>query len=222
MSDSTPFSAEPLRMSRRELLQWFTAASASLALGQWTVSADAAESQAKGYGTDPDLSKIYKPGDFWPLTFDDAQRKTVASLADVILPADHLGPAASALGVPAFLDEWISAPYPQQKGDRPVILDGLQWIEAESQRRFGMDFSAVTDAERHQVCSDIAQPPAAKPEWKSAARFFARFRALCSAAYFATPEGWKAIGYVGNVPTVTFDGPPPEVLARLGVEQTVR
>ena len=222
MFDSTPSLSEPPRMSRRDLLQWFTAASAALALGQWTASADAAESSAKGYGTDPDLSKIYKPGDFWPLTLDEAQRKTVASLADVILPADHLGPAASAVGVPAFLDEWISAPYPHQKADRPVILDGLRWIDEESRRMFGKEFHAVSDAERHQICSDIAHAPAAKPELKAAVRFFSRFRALCSAAYFATPEGWKAIGYVGNVPTVTFDGPPPEVLARLGVEQTVQ
>jgi hypothetical protein len=222
MSDSLSFSTEPPRISRRDLLQWFTAVSASLALGQWPGAADAADAPAKGYGTDPDLSKIYKPGDFWPLTLDGAQRKTVTSLADVILPADHLGPAASALGVPAFVDEWISAPYPQQQTDRATILEGLRWIEEESKRRFAKDFSAVSDAERHQICSDIAHAPAVKPEWKNAARFFSRFRALCSAAYFSTPEGWKVIGYVGNVPTVTFDGPPPEVLARLGVEQTVR
>jgi hypothetical protein len=40
-------------------------------------------------------------------------------------------------------------------------------------------------------------------------------------AYYAKPEGGKAIGYVGNVPTPTFDGPPKEVLDILGVEETV-
>ena len=52
--------------------------------------------------------------------------------------------------------------------------------------------------------------------------FFARFRGLAAGAYFATPPGWKAIGYVGNIPLASFAGPPPEVLARLGVEQTVK
>jgi hypothetical protein len=40
-------------------------------------------------------------------------------------------------------------------------------------------------------------------------------------AYYATPAGWKAIGYVGNTPLTSFDGPPAEVLEKLGVTQTV-
>ena len=62
---------------------------------------------------------------------------------------------------------------------------------------------------------------AAKPEFRKAAEFFNRFRSLCAAAYYATPPGWEAIGYVGNVALAKFDGPPPEVLERLGVTQTV-
>jgi len=53
-----------------------------------------------------------------------------------------------------------------------------------------------------------------------AAHFFSRFRA--APAYYATPQGWKAIGYVGNVQLPPFDGRPPEVLAKLGVTQTVQ
>ena len=40
-------------------------------------------------------------------------------------------------------------------------------------------------------------------------------------AYYGTPAGWKAIGYVGNTPLASFDGPPQEVLDRVGVQQTV-
>ena len=54
------------------------------------------------------------------------------------------------------------------------------------------------------------------------ASFFSRFRSLAAGAYYGTPEGWKAIGYIGNIPLPSFDGPPPEVLAKLGVEQTVK
>ena len=39
-----------------------------------------------------------------------------------------------------FIDEWISAPYPQQRGDREIVLPGLKWIEAEAQKRFGKAF----------------------------------------------------------------------------------
>ena len=61
-----------------------------------------------------------------------------------------------------------------------------------------------------------------KPEFKKGAAFFSKFRSLAASAYYGTDAGWKAIGYVGNISLATFDGPPPEVLAQLGVEQTVK
>ena len=61
----------------------------------------------------------------------------------------------------------------------------------------------------------------AKPPFQKPAGFFSRFRSLCAGAYYTTPAGWNAIGYVGNVPLAKFDGPPAEVLEKLGVTQTV-
>lgn len=176
---------------------------------------------AKPYGGDPDLLKTYEPGDLWPLTFNDEQRTTATVLADVIIPKDALGPAASAVGVPAMIDEWISAPYPEQQADRPVVLEGLGWLDTEARRRFAKPFAQLDAAQRHAICDDICFTQTAKPPFRKAAEFFSRFRSLCAGAYYATPAGWQAIGYVGNVPLQKFDGPPPEVLQKLGVEQTV-
>ena len=172
-----------------------------------------------GYGFDPKLVKTYKPGEVWPLTMTDAQKRTTRALADVILPADPYGPAASEVGVVEMIDEWVSAPYPQQKGDRPVILDGLAWVDAESARRFGEGkaFADLAEREQHAICDGIAFTGKAKGDDRKAAEFFAHFRSLCASAYYATPAGWKAIGYVGNVPLEKFEGPPPEVLERLGL-----
>jgi Gluconate 2-dehydrogenase subunit 3 len=219
------------RLSRREVLKWFVAAAAvmsannSLPFTGAAFGADATDAAgaagARPYGTDPDLMKVYHRGDVWPLTLTEQQRRTVTALCDVILPADHLGPAASALGVPAFIDEWVSAPYPMQQADRPVILNGLAWLETESRNRFAQEFFALTPAQQHAICDDICHTETARPEFKQAASFFAQFRSIAAGGYFSTPEGWKAIGYVGNVPTATFDGPPRDVLEKLGVEQTV-
>ena len=172
-----------------------------------------------GYGTDPKLVKDYKPGEVWPLTFNGPQKKTAAALADTIIPADDLGPAASEAGVVEMIDEWVSAPYPQQKSDRPIVLDGLGMLENESLDRFNRRFGDLTDEQRRAICDDICFAPAAKPRHKKLARFFDKFRDLCASAYYATPAGWKAIGYVGNTPLVEFTGPPPEVLERLGLSQ---
>ena len=112
-------------MDRRRTLQWMLAASATMpllarrALGAAAPAALTGKApvapMAQGYGTDPDLTKIYHPGDLWPLTLTPAQRRTAASLCDVIIPADAHSPSASSVGVVDFLDEWVSAPYPASK-----------------------------------------------------------------------------------------------------------
>jgi hypothetical protein len=175
----------------------------------------------KGYGTDPNLTKVYQPGEFWPLTLTPAQKATAAALADVILPKDPLGPAASDVGVVEMIDEWVSAPYPQQQADQPVVIEGLAWIELESGKRFNKPFAQLTSAQHRAICDDVCYAPKAAAHFKRAAEFFGRFRSLCAAAYYSTPPGWAAIGYVGNVALERFDGPPAEVLEKLGLTQTV-
>jgi hypothetical protein len=171
-----------------------------------------------GYGVDPVLNKAHKPGEFWPLTFDANQKKLATALADTIIPKDKWGPAASELGVVAMIDEWISAPYDDQKADRPIILDGMKWLEAESQKRFTKNFADLDETQKHAICDDICFTAKAKEEFKAGAVFFNKFRDLAASAYYATPAGWQAVGYVGNTMLKTFDGPPPEVLKRLGIE----
>jgi hypothetical protein len=226
MSDTTlPNQADPAspQVTRRQAMQWVMAATAAAALprGTFGQTAKAATPSAEGYGFDPNVVKIYQPGSFWPLTFNPGQKATSTSLADVIIPKDDLGPAASAVGVPAYIDEWISAPYPIQQKDRPIILEGLAWLDGESQKRFKKGFAHLSDHEKFAICDDIAFEPEAKPPFRQAAIFFERFRSLAASAYYATPDGWKAIGYVGNVILPKFEGPPPEVLAKLDVTQTV-
>jgi hypothetical protein len=214
------------RLPRRTVFKWFAAAAAALQLGQpRTIAAEppaGAPLAAKGYGTDPKLNASYGPGDFWPLTFTAQQRETAKALSDIILPADDYGPAASELRVTDYVDEWVSAPYPAQQLDRAVIPPGLDWLDRESGTRFNARFAALTPEQSHALCDDICYTATAKPEHRQGAIFFSRFRAVAAGAYYCTIAGWKAIGYVGNIPLASFAGPPPEVLARLGVEQTVK
>ena len=215
-SDSSPRS----RLDRRTAIKWMLTAAASIAIMDRAGAAgtDTATTKAAvGYGTDPELNKIYKPGDFWALTFTAGQRRTATALCDVIIPADAKSPAASAVGVPDFIDEWISAPYPGHDKDRALILDGLVWIDAESQKRFGNDFSNLIAGQQRALCDDICYVPKAKPEFKTAALFFNKFRDLTSGGFYTTPEGMKDLGYVGNVPTVTYEGPTPAALKHLGL-----
>lgn len=229
MNESAPSFNEPLpadgRLPRRTVLKWFAAAAVAVELqplNEIALGAAAPALKAKGYGTDPNVAGYFKPGDYWPLTLTGGQRRAGVALADLLFPADKFGPAASELRVIDFIDEWISAPYPDQMRDRAEILPGLQWMDDESNRRFKREFAALADAEKRTICDDICWPADAAPKMKMAAAFFQKFRSLAAGAYYSTEPGWEAIGYVGNAPQLQFDGPPTEVLDLLGVEQTVR
>ena len=206
------------RMDRRAAIKWMLAAAAAVTvLERGAFGAGASAVTAMGYGTDPDLLKEYKPGDLWPLTFTDQQRATAAALCDVIIPADAKSPGASTLHVHEFINEWISAPYPGHDADRRIVLEGLKWLDAESQRRFGASFTDLVLKQKTSICDDICSTTKAKPDFRTAAQFFRKFRDLTACGFYTTSDGMKDIGYVGNVPLATFDGPPPEVLKKLGL-----
>jgi hypothetical protein len=210
-------------MDRRTTLKWMFAAAATVPALRVSFAADPGElarivaAGQKGYGTDPELTKEWKAGGPWPLTLTEQGRLTTQVLADLIIPADEHSPAASAVGVVEFIDEWISAPYPQQRGDRDLVLPGLAWVESEAQKRFSKSFSAITDAQRAQIADDICSGTKARPEFATAAKFFAKFRDLTAGGFYTTPVGMKDIGYRGNTPMATFDGPPIEALKKAGL-----
>ena len=205
-------------------LKWIGAAAAAAAIFPHASAQDKLPrpaSTAPGgqrIGTDPVLNKNYVPGDLWPLTLTPKQRKAAASLTDLILPPNNPGDKLpSQLGVQEFIDEWISSPYDETLNDRPVITEGLDWLDAEAQRRFQKDFADLAEPQKCAIADDICGKTPVKKEFKSAQNFFGRFRYLAASGYYTTPQGWKDVGYVGNVPTVNFDGPTPEALKHLGL-----
>jgi hypothetical protein len=218
----------PERMDRRAAIKWMLAAGAGsllvrpLSFGDAAPAAAPAATPSEGYGSDPDLMKEYKPGDYWPLTFTDAQRHDAAALCDVIIPADATSPSASSLGVTDFVDEWVSAPYPANVADRKIIMDGMAWLAAESAKRFGTSFAGATEAQRLSICDEMAAPAPEKSPQEMPAKFFKRYRNLTSTGFYTTPVGMKDLGYVGNLPSATFDGPPADLVAKLGLTDEVK
>lgn len=197
------------QLDRRTTIKWMLAVAAAA-----SVPASAA---AKGYGTDPDLQRVYTPGELWPLTLTAQSRGTAAALCDVIIPADAHSPSAAAVGVVDFIDEWISAPYSRQQQDRALVLSGLEWIESEARRRYSRPFTLLSAAEQANLCEQIAYVPETPEPLSDAAAFFARYRDLTAAGFYTTPAGHKDLRYVGNVALSSFEGPPHEVLAAVGL-----
>jgi gluconate 2-dehydrogenase subunit 3-like protein len=209
-------SAEGSRMDRRTVVKWVVAASAALRMPSVSFDAVAASTAAQGYGKDPDLMKLYKSGELWPLTLTKEQRATASALCDLIIPADGGSPAASSVGVVDFIDEWISAPYPEHAVDRTTVLGGLSWIDGEAQRLFKASFAKLSATQMAAIADDLIGEPA-KPDLATAAAFFERYRALTAGGFYTTPVGMRDLKYVGNVALAAFEGPPKEVLEKLGL-----
>jgi hypothetical protein len=185
------------RIDRRTALTWIGVVGAATAVGAGVVVYGpriGGKPVAKGYGTDPKLNPPAKAP--WPRIMSDDQLQIAAVLADFILPATPTAPSASALGVPDFIDEWASAPYPDQLKDRPLILEGLKALGP-----------ALLEADAPARAAKLAALPGTP--------FFKRFRALTVGAYYTTEAGFKDLGYIGNVTRASDPGPSAEVKAAL-------
>lgn len=198
-------------------------AAVGVADGHWP-ELDLQPVTAKGYGKDPDL--ITPPEAPWPLTLTPAQLSLLALLSDIIVPAEGKSPSASAVQVPTVIDEWVSAPYPDQQQDRLTVLSALAWLDDEAALRFSQPFTALGAAQQLAIIDDIAYRNDRTPrQFERIAGAFSRLRNLVLAAYFCTPDGMEDIGYMGNVAIAgDYPGPTPEayrhldkVLAELGL-----
>lgn len=182
---------KPTRTSRRSAITWMLDAASTMPF--------------LNGGTLPEKPIAYDPNaERWARSLSKAQLQLVASLTDIILPGDEQKPSASALQIPDFIDEWISAPYSLQQKDSTVILAGLNWINKESRKRFKKGFTKLSRTHQLAICNDISDPTTAKPIYDSAVAFFLLFQKLTFAAYFTTEFGRDERG---DNPLPTFELP---------------
>ena len=146
--------------------------------------------QSAGYGKDPPLLEPKRQP--WPKLLTTQQQTTLIALVDTILPATKALKSASEIGVMTFFDEWLSAPYPDFIADQSLIIPLLDRLQNDDKLPL---LSTLT--------KDLA---------------FQRLRILSAAAYYTSPYGQDAIGFVGNEPRASFDGPPQIVLEHFTTE----
>ena len=124
-------------------------------------------------------------------------------------------PCAGKLGVGAFVDEWISAPYPVQQADRERVIGGLGWLDAQSRVLNGQPFVAATVAQRAALLNGLST---AAPVGGMAApvAFMDTLRKLFVLGFYSLPEGKADMGHIGDQPTQgPYPGPSREALAHL-------
>lgn len=147
--------------------------------------------------------------------FNENEKATLDVLADLILPEDEGGPAASTTGTTAFI-EFMANDYP---AFQLPLRGGLAWLSYECLERFGNnDFTQLLPDQQTAILDDIAYLPEDKTEELTPpVAFFDLLRKLVQTGYFTSKEGIKDLGYQGNTANL-WDGVPEEVLAKHDVD----
>ncbi len=144
--------------------------------------------------------------------FTDHEMKTIAVLADIIIPKDDKSGSATEAGVPDFIEFIVKdMPYHQTP-----MRGGLRWMDIQMLKRHDKTFVDCTPEQQLALVDEIAWPSKAKPEMGPGVAFFSLMRNLTASGFYSSKIGIEDIGYKGNTPNV-WDGVPDDVLKQYGV-----
>lgn len=149
--------------------------------------------------------------------FDEHEMKTIAVLADIIIPRDDVSGSATDAGVPDFI-EFIVKDMPRHQ---LPMRGGLKWLDVQCLKRYNADFASCTAQQQIEIVDQIAYPEQAKPEMSPGVNFFNLMRDLTATGFFTSKIGIKDLGYMGNQPN-NWDGVPEDVLAQYGLKYDQR
>lgn len=186
---------KPGPMQRRTLLQSVAAVAAGVgrmsAQDSSHVHHQAAQTTAKNGGA-------YKPQ-----LFSMHEFTTVGQLADLIIPPENGAPGGAGAGAGEFID-LLAANNDKLKD---IWLSGLGWLDHDSRRRGGHSFVDSTPEVRSAILDDISFRKNLTPELAPGIHFFNWARRMVVDAYFTSPAGVKALGYMGNTGMAEFKVP---------------
>ena len=145
--------------------------------------------------------------------FDAHEMKTIAVLADIIIPADDVSGSASEAEVPAFI-EFIVKDIPSHQ---IPMRGGLKWMDLHCLKEYQKAFIDCSSDQQIELVNQIAYPDKAKPEMSQGVVFFNRMRNLTASGFYTSKIGIDDIGYVGNKANI-WAGVPADVLAQYGLK----
>lgn len=149
--------------------------------------------------------------------FNDHEMKTIATLADIIIPKDDVSGSATDAGVPDFI-EFIAKDMPRYQ---TPLRGGIKWLDLQCMRRFNADFASCKPEQQIEIVDEIAFPEKAKEEMQPGVMFFNTMRDLTACGFFTSKIGLEDLGYMGNRPN-QWDGVPQDVLDQYGVQYDAR
>jgi hypothetical protein len=180
-------------LSRRELLQ-----SIALSVTLGGLSPAAAQHVHSVAADEKASTGVYKAKALNPHEY-----QTLEKLADLIIPSDEKSPGAVASGACEFIDLLAS--------QNPRLLDiytgGIAWLDQATKRRYSTDFVSAKPNQQTALLDLIAYRRNESSELGPGIQFFEWARRMVVDAYYTSPIGIKALGYMGNTAVAKFEVP---------------
>jgi gluconate 2-dehydrogenase gamma chain len=151
-------------------------------------------------------------------TLTAPQTKTLAAIADTLVPPDENGPGGVEAGVPAYIEK-VLAGNDEMRGLYDANLAALDQLCEE---RFGAPFADLEPEQRADALRAVESGEAGEAFVPDAAVFFAILHHNMLEGLFGDPQyggnvefaGWRLIGYRGVKLEQTAEdqrlGPPPD------------
>ena len=142
-------------------------------------------------------------GIYKPTLFNPHEYKTVARLAELIIPADEVSGSALEAGAPEFID--VIANHNTDLANR--LIGGLAWLDRRMEISHGKPFLLCTPEQQMAMLDVIAYRKNATDSGAIGVRFFDWMRRLTADAFYTSPIGIKDVGYLGNKGMTVFQVP---------------
>jgi gluconate 2-dehydrogenase gamma chain len=180
-------------LSRRDLLQ-----SIALSVTLGGLSPAAAQHVHSLAAEEKTSTGVYKAKALNPHEY-----QTLEKLADLIVPADEKSPGAVASGACEFIDLLAS----QNPRLLEIYTGGIAWLDQSMKRRYSTDFVSAKPSQQTALLDLVAYRKNESPELGPGILFFDWARRMVVDAYYTSPAGIKAIGYMGNTSVSKFELP---------------
>jgi hypothetical protein len=151
------------------------------------LAAGAAAAMALPIRLVPAQAPVLEFGDWTPLVLSTDQARTVAIIAEAIIPRTDT-PGALDARCHEFIDLLLSV---DNDRNRTRFLEGLQWMDDHSVELFGSPFAGITDEQRFEILTSISDDNRrVAGEVRDGWRFFKDIKRRVIDAYYSSREGW--------------------------------
>ncbi len=144
------------------------------------------------------------PAAAWaPKALTPSQDQTVITLAEIIIPQTDTAGATKA-HVNRFIDAVIADASP---ADRQKFVDGLGWLDTQSQRDAGAPFAKASAAHQTALLTAIGTNKAPSATEQVGVDFFTAIKSLTITGYYTSEVGLREeMGDDGNMFFLEFKG----------------